>query len=97
MTPQEAEETTKLAKKAVLAEAQKLVNDLEGQHRERARTLSEFANKLIARRRRTLPTTYDEWLKDMDIFKRAAEHLGATQMANELRVALYPEKPPSES
>lgn len=83
--------------KAALGEVRKQLTDLEEQHRERARTLSEFANKLIARRRRTLPTTYEEWLKDMDIFKRAAEHLGATQMANELRVALYPVKPSPEA
>lgn len=70
---------------------------IDKEHRARARTLSEFAAKLIMKRKGQLPRNFDEWCQDMDIIKRAHEHVGACNAMNEIKTALFPspEVPPA--
>jgi len=68
-----------------------LIAQIDVQHHDRGRTLSELANRLIVERKRTMPAAvFDQWLKDMEIFKRCAEHVGACQAVNEIKIALLP-------
>jgi len=69
------------------------VDAVDRQHRERARTLSELVTKLLMRRKGVLPKTFDEYTQDLDIIKRAAEHVGACQAMNEIRILINPDKP----
>jgi len=65
--------------------------EVDKQHRERARTLSELCNKLLQKRRAKMPVNYDEYLQDMDVIKRASEHIGACVAMNEMRLVVWPE------
>lgn len=72
-------------------QVQQAVEHVDGQHRARARTLSDLEVKLISKRKGQLPKTFDEWCQDMDIVKRVANHVGACQGMNEMRLAVDPE------
>lgn len=75
-------------------EASGAVNHVDGEHRARARSLSELYNKMLAKRRLSgPPKTMDEYLQDLDIATRAAEHIGACKGMNEMRIALWPDQP----
>lgn len=81
-------------------EVQQAVDYVDDQHRARARTLSEFETKLIAKRKAELSgKNFEQWCQDMDIIKRCAVHVGACQGMNEMRLAVDPdtqvEKPPA--
>lgn len=74
--------------------AKALIDRIDAEHRGRGRTLSELANKLIVQRKKTLSgIQFEQWLQDMDIMKRCAEHVGACQALTEVRAALLPEVP----
>lgn len=75
-----------------MSEQEKQVRQLIDEHKTRARSMSELCHKLLAKRRKILPKTYEEYLGDMDVFKRAAEHVGASQFANEVIAALFKEE-----
>ena len=76
-----------------MTDAEKALMDrIDREHRERARTLSEFVNKLLVKRKGGLPKSYDELLGDFDVVKRAAEHIGSCQAINEVRIALWPDE-----
>lgn len=70
-----------------------MLERIEAEHRGRARTLSELANKLISKRKGQLPKTFEEWLQDIDTIKRVSEHVGASQAVNEMRIIFAPEPP----
>lgn len=70
------------------------VNQVDGEHRQRARSLSELYNKMLSKRRISgPPKSLDEYLQDLDLATRTAEHVGACKAMNEMRVALWPDKP----
>jgi hypothetical protein len=49
---------------------------------------------MLAKRRITgLPKNLDEYLQDLDLATRTAEHVGACKAMNEMRVALWPDQP----
>jgi hypothetical protein len=78
----------------IAPEVSLLIDRIDQEHRTRGRTLSELANKLLVKRKQTLTAAaFDQWLQDVDIFKRCAEHTGACQGITEVRVALIPAKP----
>lgn len=75
----------------VTAEAKALIDKIEAEHRNRGRTLSELANRLIVERKKIMTASqFEQWVKDIDIFKRCAEHTGASQGITEVRAALLP-------
>jgi hypothetical protein len=78
---------------------QQAVEHVDVQHRNRARSLSELVNKLLLKRRGSLPKNFEEWSQDFDVIKRTAEHVGACQAMNEMRLAVDPdsklEEPPA--
>jgi len=75
----------------VSPEAKALIDRCEAEHRQRGTTLSELANRLIVERKKVMTASqFEQWIKDIDIFKRTAEHTGASQGINEVRAALLP-------
>lgn len=76
----------------IAPEVKAVIDKIDGEHRARGRTLSELANRLIAKRKQTLSAAqFEQWIQDIDIFKRCAEHTGACQGITEVRAALIPE------
>jgi hypothetical protein len=78
--------------KALLEKLRKNILEVDRQHRERARTMSELCNKLLQKRRAKMPINYDEFLQDIDVIKRTSEHIGACQGMNELKLIVWPEE-----
>lgn len=73
----------------ITPEAKALITKIETEHRDRGRTLSELANRLIVERKRTMSASqFEQWIKDIDIVKRCAEHTGACQGITEVQAAL---------
>jgi hypothetical protein len=66
---------------------------IDGEHRGRARTLSELVAKLLLKRKGQMPKNFEELLQDFDIVKRQAEHEGACKAMNEMKAALWPSEP----